>query len=195
MDYDMVPFQAVKRKQIADEVAEQLQRKITAGEWSAGTKIPTEPELMKLFGVGRSTVREAVSELVHVGLLEKKQGHGTFVCQPTTSQKPLDYRLSRAEIIKVYEVRSVLELEIARLAALRRNDEDLRLMREALDRSAATLAAGDLVGYLDASRGCGRSYSQQGAYRRISQLCRGDSKGAEQSRYRSGNAKSFYITA
>ncbi|MXO81450.1 GntR family transcriptional regulator, partial [Paenibacillus sp. OT2-17] len=144
------PFQAVKRKQIADEVAEQLQRKIAAGEWNVGTKIPTEPELMKLFGVGRSTVREAVSVLVHAGLLEKKQGHGTFVCQPTTSQEPLDYRLSRAEIIEVYEVRSVLELEIARLAALRRNDEDLHLMRAALDRRAATLAAGDLSGYLDA---------------------------------------------
>ncbi|KJD44262.1 FadR/GntR family transcriptional regulator [Paenibacillus terrae] len=150
MNQEMVPFQAVKRKQIADEVAEQLQRKIAAGEWDVGTKIPTEPELMKLFGVGRSTVREAVSVLVHAGLLEKKQGHGTFVCQPTTSQEPLDYRLSRAEIIEVYEVRSVLELEIARLAALRRKDEDLRLMREALDRRAVTLAAGDLNGYLDA---------------------------------------------
>ncbi|MGG1617705.1 FadR/GntR family transcriptional regulator [Paenibacillus sp. NRS-1782] len=150
MNQEMVPFQAVKRKQIADEVAEQLQRKIAAGEWDVGTKIPTEPELMKLFGVGRSTVREAVSVLVHAGLLEKKQGHGTFVSQPTTSQEPLDYRLSRAEIIEVYEVRSVLELEIARLAALRRKDEDLRLMREALDRRAVTLAAGDLNGYLDA---------------------------------------------
>lgn len=105
---------------------------------------------MKLFGVGRSTVREAVSVLVHAGLLEKKQGHGTFVCQPTTSQEPLNYRLRRAEIIEVYEVRIVLELEIARLAALRCNDEDLRLMREALDRRAATLATGDLAGYLDA---------------------------------------------
>lgn len=46
------PFQAVKRRQIADEVAEQLQRKIAAGEWNVGTKIPTEPELMKLFESG-----------------------------------------------------------------------------------------------------------------------------------------------
>lgn len=73
MNQEMVPFQAVKRKQIADEVAEQLQRKIAVGEWDVGTKIPTEPELMKLFGVGRSTVREAVSVLVHAGLLEKNK--------------------------------------------------------------------------------------------------------------------------
>lgn len=150
MNEDVVPLQIIKRKQIVDEVAEQLHRKITASEWSIGMQIPTEPELMHIFGVGRSTIREAVSVLVHSGLLEKKQGHGTFVCSPKGAQESLDYRLRRAEILEVYEVRSMLEIEAAKLAAMRRNDEDLLAMREALNQRAAALEQGRLQQYVDA---------------------------------------------
>ncbi|ULL16115.1 FadR family transcriptional regulator [Paenibacillus sp. H1-7] len=150
MNKGSLSFQTVKRKQIVDDVVEQLQKKISLGELGPGMQIPTEPELMNQFGVGRSTIREAVRVLVHAGLLEKKQGHGTFVCEQKTMKEPLDYRLRRAEILEVYEVRRMMELEAARLAALRRDDDDLRTMRELLDRRQHALADGKMSDYLDA---------------------------------------------
>lgn len=56
-----------------------LRSEITTGNWPVGSRIPTEPELSKLTGVGRNTVREAVQSLVHTGLLERRQGSGTYV--------------------------------------------------------------------------------------------------------------------
>lgn len=150
MNKGPLSFQTVKRKQIVDDVVEQLQRKISLGELEPGMQIPTEPELMNQFGVGRSTIREAVRVLVHAGLLEKKQGHGTFVREQKAMQEPLDYRLRRAEILEVYEVRRMMELEAARLAALRRDEADLRTMRELLDLRNRALADGKLGDYLDA---------------------------------------------
>ncbi|WP_282942088.1 FadR/GntR family transcriptional regulator [Paenibacillus sp. RC67] len=149
MNKGSLSFQTVKRKQIVDDVVEQLQRKISLGELSPGMQIPTEPELMNQFGVGRSTIREAVRVLVSAGLLDKRQGHGTFVCEQKSSQEPLDYRLRRAEILEVYEVRRMMELEAARLAAVRRDDEDLRIMRDLLDRRQIAIDAGNIKEYLD----------------------------------------------
>ncbi|UQZ87631.1 HTH-type transcriptional regulator LutR [Paenibacillus konkukensis] len=150
MNKGSLSFQTVRRKQIVDEVVEQLQRKISLGELTPGMQIPTEPELMSQFAVGRSTIREAVRVLVHAGLLEKKQGQGTFVCGQKPIQEPLDYRLRRAEILEVYEVRRMLELEAAKLAAERRDDEDLKTMRQYLDQRQAALDRNDVKGYLDA---------------------------------------------
>ena len=50
----------IQKKSLAEEVAEQLQKEITEGKLKEGDKLPIEPELMKIFGVGRSTIREAI---------------------------------------------------------------------------------------------------------------------------------------
>jgi GntR family transcriptional repressor for pyruvate dehydrogenase complex len=142
-------FQALKRSQLVDEVVIQLQKKISSGDLKSGDKIPTEPELMQQFGVGRSTIREAVRVLVHAGLLEKKQGFGTSLTNAYTGiQEPLDNRLRRAELLEVYEVRRMLELEIAKLAAERRDSEDLKQMRQYLDNRMQAQLQGDMSAFL-----------------------------------------------
>lgn len=130
---DKLSFQTLRPHRLVDDVVNQLQQKISSGEIQHGDKIPTEPELMELFGVGRSTIREAIRVLVHAGLLEKKQGLGTFLKATPIIQEPLSHRLHRAELIEVYEARKMLELEISRLAALRRDENDLEKMRSHLD--------------------------------------------------------------
>lgn len=149
MNSGRVSFQAVQRRQIVDEVVEQLQNKISLGELPVGAQIPTEPELMNQFGVGRSTIREAVRVLVHAGLLVKRQGHGTFVIGATIEQESLDYRLRRAEVLDVYEVRLMLETEIAKQAAKRRDMNDLKLIHEHLELRNKHLAAGEFASYHD----------------------------------------------
>ncbi|WP_261808074.1 FadR/GntR family transcriptional regulator [Paenibacillus sp. N3.4] len=105
---------------------------------------------MAQFGVGRSTIREAVRVLAHAGMLEKRQGHGTFVIGDASKQEPLDYRLRRAEVLDVYEVRLILELEIAKWAAERRDEHDLEQIRNFLEIRNQALVSGDHQQYLDA---------------------------------------------
>lgn len=145
---EKLSFQALSPHKLVDDVVHQLQHKISTGEIRPGDKLPTEPELMELMGVGRSTIREAVRVLVHAGLLEKKQGFGTYLKAAPVIQEPLTHRLHRAELMEVYEVRKMLELEISRLAALRRDEEDLRRMRELLDARAVALQQRDREGYI-----------------------------------------------
>ena len=87
---------------------------------------------MVQLGVGRSTLREAVKILAHAGLLEVRQGDGTYVRAKADLSEPLERRLRRAHIRDVFEVRRTLEIEIARLAAVRRDDEDLAKLTDSL---------------------------------------------------------------
>lgn len=144
-----VSFKAVQQRKLADQVTQQLQEKISLGELRPGDKIPTEPELMALFAVGRSTIREAIRVLLKAGLLEVRQGDGTYVINRITDSEPLDHRLRRATILEVYEVRRILELEIAKLAAERRSDDDLALMRTSLSKRREARRVNDLRGYVD----------------------------------------------
>jgi GntR family transcriptional regulator len=64
------------------QLKEILSAKIESGEWKNGALIPTENELIELYKVSRTTVREAINTLVSDGKLEKKQGRGTTVCKP-----------------------------------------------------------------------------------------------------------------
>ena len=70
-------LRSVGRRQVVDDVIAQLEERIADGTFAVGARLPTEPELMTLCGVGRSTVREAVRALAHSGVLEVRQGCGT----------------------------------------------------------------------------------------------------------------------
>lgn len=144
-----ISFKTVQQRKLADQVTQQLQEKISLGELKPGEKIPTEPELMSLFGVGRSTIREAVRVLVKAGLLEVRQGDGTYVMNRTPSLEPLEHRLRRAAILEVYEARRILELEMAKLAAQRRSDDDLARMRESLNKRREARRIDDMWAYVD----------------------------------------------
>lgn len=127
-------FKNAPRKRLVDEVIYQIQQQILLGHLKAGDKIPSEPELMTLFDVGRSTVREAIKVLANKGLLEVKQGEGTFVLDRVIRDESLEQRLRRANILEVYEVRKLLEIEIAGLAAIRRTQSDLNEISSQLEK-------------------------------------------------------------
>jgi len=74
-----VSLTSTRRSGLVDQVIDQLRQAIADGEWPVGQRIPAEPELVAALGVGRNTVREAVRALSHAGLLEVRQGDGTFV--------------------------------------------------------------------------------------------------------------------
>jgi GntR family transcriptional repressor for pyruvate dehydrogenase complex len=129
----------VRRQQLMDQVLNQLQESLARGDFAVGEKLPPEPELMAQFGVGRTTIREAIRVLAHQGMLVVRQGDGTYVRASTPAGGQLVERLQQAHVLEVFEVRRALELEMIRLAALRRDEADLARMRELLERMRASL--------------------------------------------------------
>lgn len=126
---------------LSDRVAAELQRLILTEELRFGERLPTEAELGQLFGVSRTVVREAVRSLVSKGLLEVRQGGGITVRFPDIEQvsELLTFSLRSAGgdmFESIHEVRSLLEVEIAGLAADRRTDSDVALLQTALTKSA-----------------------------------------------------------
>ncbi|MFI8963199.1 FadR/GntR family transcriptional regulator [Streptomyces sp. NPDC053493] len=127
----MAALKAAGRTSLVDSVVEQLRAQLAEGEWAVGDRIPTEHELAQQLGVGRNTVREAVRVLVHSGLLESRQGNGTFV-RSTADPAAVLNGVRHAGARDVLELRAALEAEAARLAAVRRDTHDLLRLRAAL---------------------------------------------------------------
>lgn len=130
MNYPSEKIEVVK---LADQVAAKLQQLIASGEYKKGDKIPTEPELMERFGVGRSTIRESVRILVNAGLVTVLQGKGTFVQDATVVTEPLHQRLRRANSKELNEVRHMLEITMVQKAAENRTEKEVKQMRALLN--------------------------------------------------------------
>lgn len=120
----------IARSTLASDTARQLERTIVSGEWPEGTRIPPEPRLVEMLGVGRNTVREAVRALCHLGLLEARPGDGTYVRSNSLLARSLARRIEHCELRQVLETRECLERQAARLAALRRTEEELAALRQ-----------------------------------------------------------------
>ncbi|MFD4534717.1 FadR/GntR family transcriptional regulator [Kitasatospora sp. NPDC059811] len=132
---------------LSAQLVDSLRSHIEAGGWPVGTRIPPEQVLVEELGVGRSTLREAIGALVHLGLLEPRAGDGTYVRASSELQSVMVRRASSARRDNVLELRTVLEEYASGAAALRRSEDQLHQLRELLadadaacvgeDRSAA----------------------------------------------------------
>lgn len=136
-----MPLNTARRTGLVDQVIAQLRESVTAGEWPVGGRIPNEAVLVEALGVGRNTVREAVRALAHAGILEVRQGDGTYV-RATSEVSGALRRLCGAELRDVLQVRRGLEVEGTRLAAAHRTDADVAELRTLLDRRNAAERAG-----------------------------------------------------
>jgi GntR family transcriptional repressor for pyruvate dehydrogenase complex len=115
-----------------------------------GTRLPSEATLAAELGVGRSTVREAIRALASTGMVESRQGAGTYVRAGVAPEVGLQTRLRRAALLDVYEVRHALELQAARLAGTRRDADDLAHPQTTLDRRQAALAVAKDATFVEA---------------------------------------------
>ncbi len=138
------------RGQRVQQTIEQLRGRILGGEWPVGGRIPTEPQLVTALGVGRNTVREAVRALVHAGVLECRQGSGTYVVSTDELAPVVARRLTDDRMAEVVEVRRAFEVEAARLAALRRTPEDLAALDGALAAREAAWRSGGVAAFVEA---------------------------------------------
>ncbi len=134
---------------MAEEVAAAIEEKIKLGNFPIDSKLPTEPELMKQFAVGRSTIREAVKYLSQSGYLHVQQGLGTFI-KSVTGNHALDAKIEKGNFNDIFEVRHVLELKIIEKAAVNRTEKGLKDMSLALKNRTKYATEGNLIACVEA---------------------------------------------
>jgi GntR family transcriptional repressor for pyruvate dehydrogenase complex len=148
-------FGQIKREpRLSDKVADMMLETILSKRLLVGDRLPSERELGEQFGVSRTVVREAVRALVAKGIIESRSGSGLRVTAVNASavseSMSLYLRGGEFDFENVHEVRTLLEIHIAGLAAERATDEDVELVRAVHDRMVADAAARDV------DRGSGR---------------------------------------
>ncbi|OCA85647.1 GntR family transcriptional regulator [Bacillus sp. FJAT-27225] len=130
-------YKKIKPKKIYEEVAEALHEMIRSGEVRPGDKLDSVQQLAANFQVGRSAVREALSALKAMGLIELRQGEGTFVRESVS--KDISFPLStsilmnKKDIENLLELRKIIETGTASAAALKRSHVHLLNMERALE--------------------------------------------------------------
>jgi len=129
------PLAPRRPRNLAAGLVESMTARIRDGQMRAGDKLPTEAAIMAEFGVSRTVVREALSKLQAGGLVETRHGVGTFVVgtgEATNFRIAPEQIATAREVIAVLELRIGLETEAAGLAAVRRTDANVHVMRHAL---------------------------------------------------------------
>ena len=142
------------RNTVAEEVAEELRSMILTGQLEPGDFLEPQKALAERFGVGLSSVREAIQLLAAVGLVESHPGKGTWVCETALnslfSPEEVKTRLGALNARQVYEARMVVEVALTRLAAERATPDDIRQIWTAL---AEMKAAEDDTAFIHADLG------------------------------------------
>jgi GntR family transcriptional repressor for pyruvate dehydrogenase complex len=141
-----VLIEPVKRSRIYEHIVEQIRALIREGRWAPGDQIPPERELAERFRVSRTSVREALRALEMQGVIDSRQGGGTFVRTADTEAlvPPLAAAIMRGrrELAEVLEVRELIEPGIARSAAMRATAEHVAELEALLERQAQCIAEG-----------------------------------------------------
>lgn len=135
---------------LSDRVIATLRGQITSGTWPVGSRIPTEPELVAQLGVARNTVREAIRALAHNGLLDIRQGSGTYVVATSELAGVMRRRFEGSPKRDVTELRGALEATAAGLAATRRTEDDLRKLDTLLSERERAWADGERDAFVTA---------------------------------------------
>ena len=130
-------FKPVRQARVSEEVFNQLKQAILSNNFKSGDRMPPEKDLAELFQVSRAAVKEALRTLENTGFIEIRQGSagGAYVTDltfETLSSAALDLFLAnKISIPELSQVRILIEPEVARLAALNADSENLRRLREA----------------------------------------------------------------
>lgn len=135
--------EAIKRLSVSDLIVDNLVKRIAEKELRSGDKLPPELELARNLGVSRNSLREAFKRLASLGVLEVRQGEGTFVKNPSVSSTlraitPL-LRLDGQDLQELFEARVYLEKGTARLAALRIDSEELAELEAVVENMEKTV--------------------------------------------------------
>ena len=127
----------LKRKSMVDQVSEIIKAAIFDRKWVVGDKLPSETELSNLYGVNRLTIRLALQKLNTLGFIETRNGEGSFVKEFTISDYFIeisDMYTQNDRLKDICALRKLIELECTRLACEFATEQDLEMLKNALDK-------------------------------------------------------------
>ena len=143
----MVP-NTLKPKKLADQVFERIRDLLFKGDLRPGEQLKSERELSEILSVSRPTIRQAIQKLIGLGLIENRQGQGTFICNPkeVRGYNPLREMIDwgEASLRDLLEVRMALECQAATTAALRATAAAVDLLDKHVEEMRASIAKGEL---------------------------------------------------
>ncbi len=150
-----MPFEKVRPRKVSAIAAEQIIEAIKNDSFPVGSKLPSEFELAEQMGVSRPSIREALSALQAVGLIESKPGSGNYVRKsPSSDEEESAPRLieSEAGCLEVMEAREVLEPPIAALVAKKGTNEHLADLEQILRQMRVQAQSGNFSSYFEADK-------------------------------------------
>jgi len=153
------------RERLYQEIVDQIQGQVQSGKLVPGDRLPPERELADQFGVSRTAVREAIKSLAEKGLVTVEVGRGTFICAMTSDHVVESMSMllgdERGSLVALQAARELLEIPIARLAAIHRTSahvlrlgELLRLM-EVVQREPQAFIDADTDFHIELARATG----------------------------------------
>jgi GntR family transcriptional repressor for pyruvate dehydrogenase complex len=129
-------FETIRKSSAPEMVVEQILDKLNTGKLQSGGRLPSQREMSLLFGVGRSSVREAINALALMGYLDVRQGKGTFIRKDLPSAElsasQLNAALKAGSFLDLMEAREILECKSVELAAERAEGKQIRRIKNAL---------------------------------------------------------------
>ena len=146
----MIELKKISRDSVAEQVFRQLKDNVVNGVWQPGDKIPSENQLVSLFGVSRASIRMAIQRMITLGLMESRVGDGTYVKEFDPSvyiNELFSITLKPNTQIEIIEFRKALESEALRLAVQRATDEDIQELERIHIRSRKAFKELDLETY------------------------------------------------
>lgn len=133
-------------------IADQILQMISSGQYKAGSKLPSERTITEQMGVSRPSLREAISALQIVGILESRPGDGTYISEPVATEEIRRQAVSVLEEcdspLEGMQARKALEIGAAQLAIKVAADADLAALKEAWDEKCQRGRGGDINEYL-----------------------------------------------
>lgn len=136
-------FRPAVRSRLYEQVIDQLREHVAVANLKSGDKLPSERELAERIGVSRASIKQAIVVLEVQGLVEIRQGGGTYLRTDSLNPEPIAALVDRQRRLPdVLDAREALETKLAELAALRRTDEDLAELNAAVESMRNEIEAG-----------------------------------------------------
>ena len=127
-----------KDKQAYERVIEYIGQEVEEGKLNKGDKIPTERKMVEILGIGRNSIREALEILDILGIVERKQGNGTYIRSEFNSwfsgPMSIAFMLSDTGKSEIFEFRNMIEVEMATIAAERITDDEIEELKDSYEK-------------------------------------------------------------
>jgi GntR family transcriptional repressor for pyruvate dehydrogenase complex len=132
-----IQFEPVRRESVMDMVARRIEQLVRSGDLKPGDRLPPEPLLAQRLDVSRSSLREALKGLMYLGLIKSRAGDGTYIQSSLTRVLNQHFQwmilLNEVKHLEIYELRKIIEPQVAALAAKRATRDDIERLKEALE--------------------------------------------------------------